>query len=101
MGTYPLFVKTPTVLDAKVPPVIFQSFKSLCVLFTGLVLVVARFMRSAEPPFEFSPWGVASAAAWIPAGLCVIAAVPRVGMGTTVLLFDASTTLHSLSLIHI
>ena len=34
--------------------------------------------------FDFTWWGVMSAAAWIPSGLCTIAAVPRLGIGLTV-----------------
>ena len=95
MGTYPVFVKTPAMRAAKVHPFIFQGYKSVWVLIVGGVLVLARFASGAEPVYVFTPWGVASACAWVPAGMSLIAAIPKIGVGTAVLIFDSTTTLVS------
>jgi len=93
MGSYPIFVKTQPVLRAKVHPIIFQSYKSAWVGATGIVLLALRALFQASPIYIFSPWGVLSAVAWVPAGLAVITAVPLIGVGTTVFIFDACTTI--------
>ena len=95
MGTYPIFVKAPRVLEAKVHPAIFQLYKSVWVALTGVVLIGLRFASGTQPVYAFTWWGVAAALAWVPAGSCLIAAVPRAGVGGTVLIFDGSTTLLS------
>lgn len=81
MGSYPIFVKTQPVLRAKVHPIIFQSYKSAWVGATGIVLLALRALFQASPIYIFSPWGVLSAVAWVPAGLAVITAVPLIGAG--------------------
>ena len=121
MGTYPIFVKAPQA--AGVHPVVFRAraravtpfcvhhqltlcipfcghlraemYKSVWVAVTGALLVGLRMARGASPTFVFSWWAVASACAWVPAGLCLIAAVPRAGVGGAVLIFDGTTTLVS------
>jgi len=100
IGTYPIFVKTPAVLAADVHPAVFQLYKSAWVAVSGLLFVVvngfAPWVRHDGTPFySFTWWAVLSACAWVPAGTCLIAAVPRVGVGAGVLLFDGSTTLLS------
>ena len=95
IGTYPIFVKTPAVLAARVHPVAFQFYKSFWVAVTGAALVAMRWARGAQPAFAFTSWAVLSACAWVPAGICLISAVPRAGVGAGVLLFDGSTTLLS------
>jgi len=93
-GSYPIFLKRPAVLAARVPPLFFQSAKSSCCCLLGACLVLLRLARSGEP-FLFTWWAVASAAAWIPAGLCTIAAVPRLGVGPVMLTSAGTGTLAS------
>jgi len=93
-GSYPIFLKRPAVLAARVPPLFFQSAKSSCCCLLGVCLVLLRLARSGEP-FLFTWWAVASAAAWIPAGLCTIAAVPRLGVGPVMLTSAGTGTLAS------
>ena len=93
-GAYPIFLKRPAVLAARVPPLFFQSAKSSCCCLLGACLVLLRLARSGEP-FLFPWWAVASAAAWIPAGLCTIAAVPRLGVGPVMLTSAGTGTLAS------
>jgi hypothetical protein len=95
IGTYPIFVKAPSVIAADVHPVVFQGYKSLWVAASGAAFVGVRWASGAEPAFAFTWWAVLSALAWVPAGTCLIGAVPRVGVGAGVLIFDGSTTLLS------
>lgn len=86
MGTYPVPIKCRAVVDACVHPLVFQCYKSAWVFATGFLFLIPNAMRGTEPVFEFTWWAVLSAAAWIPAGICTIAAVPRIGMGMAMLL---------------
>lgn len=95
IGTYPIFVKTPTVLKAKVHPAAFQAYKSFWVALTGGLMVTTRWARGEEPVYAFTWWAVIAACAWVPAGMCLISATPQAGVGGTVLIFDGSTTLLS------
>ena len=100
IGTYPIFVKTPAVLAADVHPAVFQLYKSFWVAVSGLLFVVVNgfapwVAHDGKPFYSFTWWAVLSACAWVPAGTCLVAAVPRVGVGAGVLLFDGSTTLLS------
>lgn len=83
-GSYPLFLKTAAVLAADVHAIVFQSFKSSILLLVGALLVSVRLLSGTQG-YTFTWWGVAGAAAWIPSGLATIAAVPRIGMGPTML----------------
>ena len=95
IGTYPIFVKTPAVLKAKVHPAAFQAYKSFWVALTGAAMVTMRWARGQEPVYAFTWWAVIAACAWLPAGMCLISATPRAGVGGAVLIFDGSTTLLS------
>jgi len=81
MGSYPVPIKAPAVLEAHVHPIVFQWYKSIWVFVAGWVLVCVNYMQGGGEGFQFTWWAVASAAAWIPGGLCTIAAVPRIGVG--------------------
>jgi hypothetical protein len=84
-GTFPIFIKTDAVLRANVHPTVFQAFKSSWVCIFGVCLLLIRAARNAQPAYEFTPWAVASATAWIPSGLSTIIAVPLIGVGSAVL----------------
>ena len=91
-GTFPVFIKTKKVLAAGVHPVVFQFYKSAWVCLFGVSLIVVRLIR--QQPLSFTPWAAASAAAWIPAGVTTIIAVPLIGVGSAVLATSAvSSTL--------
>jgi hypothetical protein len=87
MGSYPLFIKTPSVLSANVAPIVFQLYKAIVVFLCGFLFLIPRAIHlhhitnPDEPLFVFSYWGFASAALWVPSGLCTITSVPLVGMG--------------------
>ena len=95
MGTYPIFVKTSRVLAAKIHPAVFQGYKSTWVAIMGGAFVLWRVLQGQQPAYTFTWWGVLSAMAWVPAGSCLVAAVPRAGVGGAVLIFDGCTTLFS------
>jgi hypothetical protein len=86
MSAYPVPMKAPSVIEANVHPVFFQTYKSFWVFVTGLCFLVSNWLRGQTPVFNFSWLGVLSAAFWIPAGVCCITAVPRLGMGLTMTL---------------
>ena len=84
MGTYPAFIKTKTVVQANVPPIIFQLYKTTWVFVLGFLFLIPRSFQPrviGEPLFVFSWWGFMSAVLWVPAGMATIASVPMVGMG--------------------
>mmetsp|Transcript_65717 Transcript_65717/g.182955 ORF Transcript_65717/g.182955 Transcript_65717/m.182955 type:complete len:417 (-) Transcript_65717:80-1330(-) len=84
MGSYPVPIKARSVLEVGAHPLIFQCYKSFWVFVTGCVFLLWRAVEGKDIVFEFSWWAVASAAAWIPGGMCTIAAVPLIGVGLTV-----------------
>lgn len=95
IGTYPIFVKSRAVLATNVHPAVFQLYKSFWVALTGILCVGLRWARGDEPTYAFTWWAVLAAFAWVPAGACLVAAVPLAGVGAGVLIFDGSTTLIS------
>ena len=82
-GTFPIFIKTRGVLAANVHPVTFQMYKSSWVAIFGVSFVLGRLAMGLEVRFTW--WAFASAAAWIPSGVCTIIAVPLIGVGSAVL----------------
>ena len=88
-GTFPIFIKTKDVLAADVHPVIFQVYKSACVCIAGIALVFVRWCTGENHTWVFTWWAAASAAAWIPAGICTIVSVPLIGVGSCVLTTSA------------
>lgn len=93
MGSYPVPIKSPSVLRAEVPPIVFQCYKSAWVLFIGLALALNSILRGSG--FAFTWWAVASAAAWVPGGLCTISAVPRLGVGMTMVVVTGTVSVQS------
>jgi hypothetical protein len=83
MASYPVFVKVPRVVEAKVSPFIFQSYKSFWVFVLAFtIFLLANYLR-AKPLFAFTWWATAASALWVPAGFATIAAVPLCGVATT------------------
>eukprot|EP00930_Biecheleria_cincta_P033462 TRINITY_DN23195_c0_g1_i1.p1 TRINITY_DN23195_c0_g1~~TRINITY_DN23195_c0_g1_i1.p1 ORF type:complete len:297 (-),score=36.78 TRINITY_DN23195_c0_g1_i1:2-892(-) len=95
LGSYQVPLKAPSVLNAKVHPIIFQSYKSLWAFITGWLFIVANLVRGQEHVFQFSWWGVLNAAVWVPSGTLVIAAIPHLGVGITNSILLGSATLMS------
>jgi hypothetical protein len=88
MATYPVFIKVPRVVAARVNPWIFQSYKSFWVFALAFIFLLVNYLR-AKPLFIFTWWAVAAAALWVPAGFATIAAVGYCGVATTAV-FDAA-----------
>merc|ERR1740130_1699344 len=84
MGAYPVPIKAPSVLKAHPHPVVFQCYKTFWVFMTSWIFVLVHLMQGNSLAFEFTWWGVVSAAGWIPSGLSTIAAVPRLGVGLAI-----------------
>jgi len=85
MGSYPVTIKTPAVLKLDMHPMVFQCYKSFWVFVLGFAFIALNLLRGL-PAYVFTYWGMVGAAAWIPAGLCTIVAVPRIGVGMTAVL---------------
>ena len=100
-GTYPLFIRTKAVLDAKPHPIVFQLYKSSVVFLTGFLWLIPRYFRwrdhhqDGEQLFVFNSWAVASAALWIPSGLATIWSVPIIGMGLQVAIAASASSVVS------
>lgn len=82
MGSYPVPIKAPSVVKANAHPVVFQWYKSFCVLVAGFLMVCFNYLFSSTE-FALNWWALASAVTWVPGGLCTIAAVPRLGVAAT------------------
>jgi len=97
MGSYPVPIKHPSVLKANVHPVVFQCYKSGCVFVTGFLFLIPRALSTdgLASLYEFTPWGLMSAAGWIPSGLTTIYSVPILGVGMAVGLSAGSSTVLS------
>ena len=93
MGSYPVPIKTPSVLAADVHPLIFQSFKSAWVLLTSLLVLIP--IAAEEHTVQLTWWGVASAAGWVPSGLCTIFAVSTIGLSMAIVVSCASAAVLS------
>lgn len=90
MGSYPVPIKHRPVVEANVHPLIFQCYKSFWVFISGFLFLIPHFFKGSS--FEFSWWAVLATAAWIPGGVCTIAAVPRIGMGMTSVLNSGTSS---------
>lgn len=95
LGSYQVPLKAPSVLSAKVHPIIFQSYKSFWAFITGWLFVIAHLVQGKEHVFQFSWWGVLNAAVWVPSGTIVVAAIPHLGVGITTSVLLGSATLIS------
>eukprot|EP01052_Picozoa_sp_SAG31_P005433 SAG31_NODE_239_length_19453_cov_5.539888_5_plen_418_part_00 len=92
MGTYPVPIKSKAVQAAEVNPLVFQWYKTTWVFAAGLAFLFFRSLFSRQQAsFVFSWWGIVSALAWVPAGLCTIIAVPIVGVGMSVAVSAATS----------
>ena len=82
MGSYPVPIKAPAVLKADVHPIVFQCYKSFWVCVTGCCFLFPILARGDK--YEFTWWGVASAACWVPSGACTILAVTLNGVALSI-----------------
>ena len=99
-GTYPLFIRTPAVIQAKPHTIVFQLYKSSVVFLSGFLFLIPRYINWSNdtnnkdvPLFVFNWWAILSAAFWIPAGLFTIFSVPIIGMGLQVSLAASSSSI--------
>lgn len=72
-GTFAVPMKTKSVVNAQVDPIVFQCYKTFWTFVTShLVLFLV--------PYRFSWWGILSGLSWVPAGVGAIVAVQNVGI---------------------
>jgi hypothetical protein len=91
-GTYPVFIKVPRVVNAKVHPVIFQSYKSFWVFVLAWAFLAVNMIRQ-KPLFAFTYWAAIGASLWVPAGFCYIFAVTACGLATTAVLASGTCSI--------
>eukprot|EP01116_Phalansterium_solitarium_P003628 TRINITY_DN14445_c0_g1_i1.p1 TRINITY_DN14445_c0_g1~~TRINITY_DN14445_c0_g1_i1.p1 ORF type:complete len:371 (-),score=92.91 TRINITY_DN14445_c0_g1_i1:250-1362(-) len=75
-GSFGVPIKTKKVLEAKVDPIVFQSYKTFWVLVTS-------FISFTYNEFSYTPLGLVSGAFWVPAGCCFVLATNCIGLGVT------------------
>lgn len=73
-GSFGVPIKHPSVLRARVHPLVFQSYKTTWVLLT---CPVALFF--VDKP-QFTWWGIVSGAFWVPGGIAAVVSVTNVGL---------------------
>lgn len=73
-GTYPLFLKLPKALEEKPHPLAWTFYKAIFLLLLGVSFVLKNRV------YLFSWWGIFCGMAWVPASVCMNAAVPRIGI---------------------
>lgn len=72
-GTFAVPMKWPSVVEAKVDPLVFQAYKTWWTFATSFLVLLFY-------PFEFTWWGLASGISWVPAGVAAVIAVQNVGI---------------------
>eukprot|EP00928_Gymnodinium_smaydae_P079169 TRINITY_DN63169_c0_g1_i1.p1 TRINITY_DN63169_c0_g1~~TRINITY_DN63169_c0_g1_i1.p1 ORF type:complete len:452 (+),score=71.44 TRINITY_DN63169_c0_g1_i1:149-1504(+) len=72
-GSFAVPMKWPAVVDARVHPLVYQSYKTFWVFVTSYLVLLFQ-------PYEFSVWGLASGFSWVPAGIAAVVAVQNVGI---------------------
>lgn len=93
MGSYPVPIKSPAVLEAQVHAMIFQAFKSFWVFATSLFALAA--IAAAGRSYQFSWWAFASAAVWVPSGVGTIYAVTHLGLSMAIVVSCATSAVLS------
>eukprot|EP01120_Amphizonella_sp_Union-15-10_P003437 TRINITY_DN13855_c0_g1_i1.p1 TRINITY_DN13855_c0_g1~~TRINITY_DN13855_c0_g1_i1.p1 ORF type:complete len:371 (-),score=42.74 TRINITY_DN13855_c0_g1_i1:40-1152(-) len=81
-GSFGVPIKTKAVLQAKVDPVIFQSYKTFWVLVTSFLVLTYN-------DFVFTPWGIVSGISWVPASVATVISITLVGLGIAQGIFNS------------
>ena len=77
-------IKTPTMQQARVHPIVIQVYKSTACFFTSWLVLLVR-------DFKFSYWGLVGALIWVLNGIAAIAAVQCAGLGVSQAVWSAVT----------
>ena len=72
-GTQGIFVKVPSVVKAECDPIVFQCFYSFSIFVTSWLFLVIG-------PFQWTWYGVAGAALWVPTNMMAIVAIGLSGL---------------------
>eukprot|EP00929_Paragymnodinium_shiwhaense_P077150 TRINITY_DN39712_c0_g1_i1.p1 TRINITY_DN39712_c0_g1~~TRINITY_DN39712_c0_g1_i1.p1 ORF type:complete len:388 (+),score=58.67 TRINITY_DN39712_c0_g1_i1:106-1269(+) len=72
-GSFGVAIKTPAVQQAKVHPLVFQSYKTFWTVATCWIPLFWVDLR-------LSSWGLLSGVFWVPAGIAAVAAVNEAGL---------------------
>lgn len=78
-GSFGVPIKSPTCSRLNVDPLVFQTYKSgVCFLSAAVILFVTGH------PFHYTPWGLLSAAFWVPGGVATVQAVKFAGLALAI-----------------
>jgi len=91
-GSYPVCIKVPRVIAAKVHPIVFQCYKSFWVFALAWIFLFVNWLRN-KPMLAFTYWGVVCASLWVPAGFCYITAVTMCGLATAAVVSQGMTSI--------
>ena len=83
-GSFAVPIKTPTMQQARVHPIVIQVYKSTACFFTSWLVLLVR-------DFKFSYWGLVGALIWVLNGIAAIAAVQCAGLGVSQAVWSAVT----------
>jgi hypothetical protein len=72
-GSFGVPIKHPSVLQANVHPLVFQSYKTLWVFITCWGVLLFRDLH-------FTWWGVVSGIFWVPGGIAAVVSVTNIGL---------------------
>lgn len=73
-GSFGVPIKSKRAQSVDVDPLVFQSYKTIMVFLTSWLVLLAG------EDFSFSPWGLVSAAFWVPGGVATVYAVKTAGL---------------------
>ncbi len=87
-GSFAAPVKLPTLSHLSIHPLAFQTYKSsICLLTSWLSLVLPSYSTDTnqwvESKVSYTPWGIVSAAFWVPGGIAAIYAVQNAGLAVS------------------
>ena len=74
-GSFAAPAKTSAVRAARVHPLVYQTYKTFWCFVTSWLVLLIPGVR-----FRFTPFGLLSAASWVPAGIMAITSVNYAGL---------------------
>jgi hypothetical protein len=87
-GSYAVPIRLPSVMAAKIDPVIFQFYKSFACFSTSWLVLLYM-------PLKWTWWGLAGGGLWVMTGILAITAVRLAGIGTAQSLWSGLSSMFS------
>mmetsp|Transcript_12256 Transcript_12256/g.16038 ORF Transcript_12256/g.16038 Transcript_12256/m.16038 type:complete len:422 (-) Transcript_12256:245-1510(-) len=73
-GSFGVPIKSKQAMSVDVDPLVFQSYKTIMVFLTSWLVLLGG------EELSFSPWGIVSAAFWVPGGIATVYAIKTAGL---------------------